>query len=235
MTTAIKALNYTDHGKVKLLTKANHPHVKDQQVIPVIVHEFALAGAEMPIVFVKNTETGEFQPVALMGFKSDENVFCGQKKWRGSYVPAAIMHHPFALMPSRDDETQLQVILMENSHLVNEVEGDDLFDDAGNETEYMQKRKEILGRYYENMHLTRGFVNTLAKLELLSEQVFTIDLDGKKTNLNGLYIVAEKKLNSLSKQDFLALRKKGYLAPIYNHLSSVHQLNNLARLKTQPE
>ena len=46
-------------------------------------------------------------------------------------------------------------------------------------------------------------------------------------NLNGLFIVDEKKLSALSDEDFLSLRKRGFLGPIYAHLGSMHQVNNL--------
>ena len=58
------------------------------------------------------------------------------------------------------------------------------------------------------------------------------ELNGEKIGINGVYLVDEKVLNSLSDEDFLELRKKGFLAPIYNHLGSLHQLSRLAKLKT---
>ncbi len=233
MTSKIRALNYAEHGQVKLIKTTNHVHVSDQQIIPLIVHEFSLAGAEMPVVFVKDKENDSFQPVALMGFQAGENLFCGKTTWRGSYVPGSVMHHPLALMASEEDENQFQVILMEDSHLINETEGDALFDAQGNETEYLKKRKDILGAYYENVQRTNAFVKTLVEKDLLISQILTIDINDQKMNLSGLYLVDENKLNTLPDQEFLNLRERGYLSPIYSHMASIHQLNNLARLKKQ--
>ncbi|MEW6984019.1 SapC family protein [Colwelliaceae bacterium 6471] len=233
MSAKASLLNYTSHGKVKVKETHNYQHVNNQHVIPLVVHEFSRAGSEMPVVFVKNTDTGEFQSVAILGLTIGENLFYGEEKWRSNYVPAYVTHHPFALMPAAHDETQLQIIIDESSDLVSEEEGQLLFDEQGNETEYMQKRKNALGLYYEHTHITKAFVNTLNELGLLMEQSLAMNVNGAQSQLNGVYLVDEKKLNALSDEDFLELRKRGFLAPIYAHLGSVHQLHRLAALKTQ--
>lgn len=232
MTSAIRTLSFENHNQIKIKPISNYQHAKDQQVVPLIVHEFSRAGGEMPIVFIKNAETGEFQSVALLGLSPNENVFYSEEKWLGGYLPALITHHPFALMPSQNDENQLQMVLKEDSPLVSKNEGDALFDEEGNETEYLQKRKNAIGNYFEHSRVTQAFTKALSEKSLLSQQNLTMDLNGEKITINGVYLVDEKALNALSDEDFLELRQKGYLAPIYHHLSSLHKLSHLAQLKT---
>jgi len=233
MTSAIQAVNYANHSQVKIKSTTNYQHAKGQQVVPLIIHEFSRASGEMPIVFVKNSQTGEFQSVALLGLTANENLFYSEDKWLSNYLPALITHHPFALVPTQNDENQLQVVIKEDSHLVSNDEGDSLFDEQGNETEYMEKRKNALGNYYENSQTTKAFIELLAEKSLLSEQNLTMKLNGENIAINGVYLVDEKVLKALSDEDFLILRQRGYLAPIYNHLSSLHQLSSLAKLKSQ--
>lgn len=233
MTSSVRTLSYENHNQIKIEDSNDYQHAKDQQVVPLIVHEFAKASAEMPIVFVKNAETGEFQAVALLGLTQNENLFYSADKWLSPYLPALITHHPFALMPSQNDESQLQMVLKEDSHLVSKTIGDALFDDDGNETEYLTKRKNALGSYFESNHVSKAFTKKLTEKSLLSQQNLSLDLNGEKIEINGVYLVDEKVLNSLSDVDFLELRQKGYLAPIYSHLSSLHQLSRLAKLKTE--
>ncbi|PKG86272.1 multidrug transporter [Colwellia sp. 75C3] len=233
MTSAIQAVNYASHSKIKIKSSANYQHAKSQQVVPLIIHEFSRASAEMPIVFVKNGQTGELQSVALLGLTVNENLFYSEDKWLANYLPALITHHPFALLPSQNDESQLQVVIKEDSHLVSNEEGDALFDDKGNETQYMEKRKSALGHYYENSQTTKAFMDLLVEKSLLSEQNLTMKLNDENISINGVYLVDEKALKALPDEDFLILRQRGYLAPIYNHLSSLHQLSRLARLKSE--
>jgi len=233
MTSAVQPISFEKHAQTKIKPTKDFFHAKGQQVVPLIVHEFARAGAEMPIVFVKNSDNGEFQSVALLGVEDNENVYYSENGWRASYVPALVTHHPFALVPTQNDPNQLQVVIKEDSPMVSQDEGDALFEESGKESEYMEKRKNAIGKYFENTQVTQAFIKFLSEKELLEQQNLTITLNGKQHNLNGIYLVSEKQLNALSDKDFLELRQRGYLAPIYNHLSSIHQLNTIARLKTQ--
>jgi hypothetical protein len=231
MPTTFKPVNNTDHGHLKIKEKRNFPHVAEEQIVPLVVHEFSAIASQMPIVFVKNKDTEEFQPVAILGFRQGENVFQSTDGWQSVYIPAVITHHPFALMPVADQENQYQLVMIEPNSATNDVAGEALFDENGVETPYLLKRKEALGRYYENTLITQEFCRTLQKYNLFSPQSLSLDYNGQQMKIDGLYLVDEQQLNQLPDEDFLILRKRGYLAPIYAHLGSVHQLYNVARLK----
>lgn len=231
MSAAVRPLNFVDHGNVKIKPSRHFPHVAKEQIVPLVVHEFANASGEMPVVFVKNSDNGEFTPVAVLGFEQGENVFFGDT-WRGSYVPAVITHRPFALMPTPEDASQMQLMVQQTDELMANSEGEALFTEDGSETPYLEKRKNALGKYLEHTHITKAFVDFLAEHELLVEQTLNLEFDGQKRQLSGVYLVSEAKLNELSDEVFLNMRKRGYLSAVYAHLMSMQQLNNLARLKS---
>jgi hypothetical protein len=233
MSTTFKPVNYTEHGHLKIQEIRNFPHVANEQIIPLVVHEFSAIASQMPIVFVKNKDTGEFQPVAILGFQQGENVFQRDDGWQSVYVPAVITHHPFALMPVQDQENQYQLMMIEPNNVTNETRGEALFDENGVETPYLVKRKEALGRYYENTLITQEFCRTLQQFELFTPQSLTLNYNGQQMKIDGLFLVDEQKLNQLPDDNFIALRKRGYIASIYAHLGSVHQLYNVARLKAK--
>jgi len=230
-TSPITALNATSHGNVKIKTGLFLESTANQQILPLIVHEFAKAGSAMPVIFIKqNAESKEYQPAGLLGLKPEENLFYADEKWQGDYLPAVVTHHPFAMVPTQGEESRLQMLINESSAQYGETEGDALFED-GKETEYLTKRKESLGNYFNSMQVTREFTKALAEKDLLIEQTLSVDINGEKVQLNGLFLVDEKKLNELSDEDHLALRKRGFLAPIYAHLGSLHQVNRLAKIR----
>ncbi|MDP2559533.1 SapC family protein [Psychrobium sp. 1_MG-2023] len=231
MTSPIKPLNANHHSDIKIKSGLNLDSVKRQQVLPLIVHEFAKAGAAMPIIFIKPSEKAEYQPAGLMGLKPDENLFYKEGKWVGDYIPAVITHAPFAMVPTPGEESRLQMLINEDSEQCSKTEGEALFAD-GKETEYLVKRKETLGNYFHSMQLTREFSKVLVEHELLVEQSLTLEIAGEKVRINGLFLIDEKKLNELSDEKHLELRKRGFLAPIYAHLGSLHQVNKLAQLRT---
>jgi len=232
MASPIKALNAKAHGNVKIKTGLNLESTANQQILPLIVHEFAKAGSAMPVIFIKpNTDSDEYQPAGLLGLKPEENLFYNDGKWVGDYLPAVVTHHPFAMVPTPGDENRLQMLINENSPQYNEEEGDALFE-GEKETEYLNKRMESLANYFNSMHMTREFTKVLAEKELLIEQTLSVDINGEKVQLNGLFLVDEKKLNEMADEEYLDLRKRGFLAPIYAHLGSLHQVNRLAKIRS---
>lgn len=219
------------HSKLKIRELGTFEHVKDSHMVPVTAHEFARLGAEYPIVFVKNSETGQFQAVALMGLKVGENLFVDGDQWKGVFVPGSIRNHPFVLAPAGENKEQLMVGIIENSPLVSEEEGNALFTEAGEETDYLKTKKETLVSFLESDQMTKAFVNVLADKELLTPQTVTVNAGDEKINLSGLYIVNEKKLNELSEEEFADFRKRGFLPALYAQLGSLHQFSKLAKMQ----
>ncbi|TRX55674.1 SapC family protein [Thalassomonas sp. M1454] len=227
----IQPLNKTAHANTKIKALKNFEHAAGQHLAPVVVHEFSRAAAEFPVVFVKNAETGVYQAVALFGVKPGENLYTATEKWEGTYAPASVTQFPLALVPESAENDKFMVVIATETAVVNEEEGNALFDENGEETEYLAKRKEALGTYYEHAHITRAFTKELADKDLLVQQNLDINVGEEKIGINGIYLVDEKKLNELSDEDYLALRKRGFLAPIYAHLNSMHQMHRLIQKK----
>jgi len=233
MTSPMKALNAKQHGNVKIKNELNIEGTKNQQILPLLVHEFAKAGSAMPVIFIRPNEGDKtVQPAALLGLKPEENLFYNDGKWVGDYLPAVVTHHPFAMVPTKGEENRLQMLINEDSPVVNEEEGNALFE-GEEQTEYLKNRMETLSNYFGSMQVTREFCDYLNEKELFIEQTLTVDINGEKVQLNGLLLVDEKKLNESSDEDFLELRKRGYLTPIFAHLSSLHRATKLAKLKAE--
>ncbi|WP_394226450.1 SapC family protein [Pseudoalteromonas spongiae] len=235
MTDVVKPLHNVEHKDVKIKNGFNTDLVKDQHLVPVVAHEFARVANEYPIVFVKNNESGEFQPVAMLGLEPGENLFIKDGKWQGAYLPHALTRYPLVLSKNPENEDQLFVGINESSDLVNKEEGNALFDEKGEETDYLKRRKEGLIAFVEFSQVTAAFTKFLADKELLIPQTLTLEIKGEKRDINGIYLIDEKKLNEMADDEFLELRKRGYLPPIYSFLTSMPQVNRLARLKAEQD
>jgi hypothetical protein len=235
MTDVIKPLHNVEHKDFKIKNGFNADLVKDQHLVPVVAHEFARVANEYPIVFVKNNETGEFQPVAMLGLEPGENLIVKDGKWQGAYLPHALTRSPLVLSKNPENEEQLFVGINESSDLVNKEEGNALFDEKGEETDYLKRRKEGLVSFVEFSQVTAAFTKFLTDKELLMPQTLTLEIKGEKRDINGIYLIDEKKMNELSDEDFLDIRKRGFLPPIYSFLTSMPQVNRLARLKAEAD
>jgi hypothetical protein len=227
----VQPLHNEKHANIKVQNGINVEFLKTQHLIPVVAHEFARVATEFPMAFVKNNETGQFQAVAMFGLAPGENLFVEDGKWTAGFAPLAVTRYPFGLI-KHPEEDQYGIVIDEASPLVGEETGNALFED-GKETEYLARRKEALVNFIEFSRVTETFTQYLAEKELLVQQTLTVEIQGEKKDINGIYLVDERKLNELSDEEYLELRKRGYLAPIFAFLTSTHQVARLARLKAK--
>lgn len=228
---SIVILNNKSHIKLKIKNDKSYEHAKEHHLAYLLVHEFPKAVLDFPIVFIKDADTGQFKSVALFGFKPGENLFYDKKGWHCKYVPANVRRHPFLMVPKNEDLTEWDVCIDEASSLLSESEGNSLFDTEGKASQHLEEAKQFLIDVIEKEQLTSSFCNYLAAKDLFRANSITVsNSDGQKTAVNGLYIIDEDKLNDLSDDEYLDLKKRGCMGPIYSHLSSLGQINNLLQL-----
>ena len=227
MSVQFTPLNNDTHKSLKVSPNTGYQHIQNQQAIPVIVHEFSRIATEFPIVFIKNTNTGEFQPVALMGVKPNENVCVGDVATQIPFMPEGAGFYPLILTPDAQNAEQLFVAVDSESSLVNEVEGESLFTHEGEESEFLAGQKKALIQHYENSQITRQFSQYLADLDLLAPQNLVVNLPEGDAEIKGIYLISEQKLSALDNDKFNEIRQKGILPAIYAHLVSLHQIKRL--------
>lgn len=227
----IIALNNHEHKQLRVRPPDNFSYLANAHMLPLVMQECAQAGCEYPVVFVKDKATGQFKLVAIFGLTEGENLFVNDGQWQGLYMPAIVQNNPFKLITDSSNPDQLIVGLDTDSGLVQESDGEALFDDAGNETDYLKNRKFSLAQYVEHERTTRTAIEALTDVELLAARDLTITVKGQETRIGGLYTVDEAKLNELSDEKFNELRQRGFLPWIYAQLFSLNQVHRLARFQ----
>ena len=229
----VEQLNHSSHRNVKINTTRDVSDIKNQSILPIVLGEFSHAATEFPIIFIKSTQGDDLQTVALMGIESKENLFVTGSTWEGTYMPARYTHRPFGLVPNPQDKTSYGIAIDVESPLVSEEQGVPLFDDEGKETDFLSKQKEAMSQYLRQEQLTKAFAKELSDKGLLVQRQINVKVVEKQYDIDGVYMIDEKKINDLSDDDFLDLRKRGMLAGIYTHLVSMRQMNNLIKRKTE--
>jgi hypothetical protein len=230
MTDNIIVLDKNNHKNLRIKANKNFKQAEKQHLALLQAHEFTAAALYYPIAFIKDSSTGQFISVTLLGLQPDENLFYSDEQWDAAYIPRSLRGYPFLIAP----ETKSLCVDV-NSGLVNEVEGEKLFNEDSTETEYLKGIKELLSTFTSQTPETRAFIDFLSIKNLLTSLTLTIqdnDRDGGEYQLTGIYAVDNTKLNTLNDSEFLTLKNKNYLAPIYAHLLSLGLVSSLIQRKT---
>ncbi len=182
-----------------------------------------------PILFTKDPNTGGFFAVALLGVEADQNLFLQDGGWDASYVPAMVQRQPFLIATGGDGDNQNPVVSLDLDHpRVSNDDGEALFDDQGNTSDFLNQKISLLDKIHRGLQHGVGFIDTLLKHELLEE--ITLDIafnDGSKRSVQGFYCIAEERLYQLQGEVLEALNNAGYLQPVFMAVASLSRMRDV--------
>jgi hypothetical protein len=232
-------LNNIAHKNIRVITERSEKYGDNVMFATTFPLEFRRIQAHYPIFFYKDSQTGNFHPMALFGFKDKENLFLNETGWSAGYIPLTIERHPFLIGFQQFHEDGIKKkqrvihIDMDNPR-VNESEGELLFLDYGGNTAYLEGVASILEAIHQGYEHGNNFVNSLLEFELLEPFVLDIQLnDGSNNQLQGFYTINEDKLSGLGGEALAKLNNQGYLQPIYMVLASHSNIRTLIDKKNE--
>ena len=198
--------------------------------------EFPEACKHFPIVFAK-IAGDQVLPMAMLGFRDMENLFVDAGgRWKGEYVPAYIRRYPFVLAKGPAGGENFTVCIDESYPGFGADEGQPLFNDKGESTDYLKAVLTFLQEFQTQIERTALFLNTLRELDLLTEVSANVQLpSGERFSMAGLMMVDERKLQALPDDKVMRLFRSGELAWIYSHLLSIGNFNRLPGKALAPE
>jgi hypothetical protein len=230
-------LNNIEHKDIKInteRTKEMGDNVWFAQTFPL---EFRNVQAHYPILFQKDSNTGQFMPVALFGFENDDNLFLDNGKWDAAYIPFAVQRMPFYIgfqhIESNGVTEKQRVITLDlDSPKVSKDKGIELFLEHGGNSDYLEDIAVVLETLHEGIQQSSAFIDALVNLELLEAVTLDIELnDNSKHQLVGFYTINEDNLNGLSNDNYLALQQAGFIEPIYMIIASQMNIHDLVARK----
>jgi hypothetical protein len=222
------ALNRNNHKDLHIFPIENHFAFSSHfNALPLVATEMMDAAKDYPIVFL-NSDEDRFGMAVLVGLRDKENLMVDDKgRWtRGSYVPAFVRQYPFVLVTDESNQ-QLTVCLDEVYEGLSKEKGQKLFDENGNESEYLKNVLHFMRAVHDESQKTIEFAKRLKELGLLVPKVIHIDPPGIKQTVEGFWVVDAQKLNGIDDARVLELHHSGYLTWIYAHLISLGTLPNL--------
>lgn len=232
-------LDNVTHKDLRVSKKYEKGFGFDFNVARVLPSELIPLQMEYPLFFIKNSESGQFETVALLGFSDDENLYLGGADWDASYVPLTMERQPFLIGFQEQDEagvpTQVPVVHIDLDHpSVNDSEGERVFLEHGGASPFLERMTSVLMTIYQGDEPSQSFSQLLVGLELIESLAVDIEFDdGSRQGLAGLYTINEDKLRDLNANALDALHQKGHLQDIYMMLASMPNLEKLVKRKNK--
>jgi hypothetical protein len=211
----------------------DHSFVSEINSVPLVSNEIVQVAREVPVIFAKTQNDGEFVPLAVVGLKRGENLMLGENKRMAlNYVPGFVRRYPFVFASAGEGENL--TLCIDNSYegwSQDGSQGRRLFTDQGEQTEELKKTMEFLKDYQYRAELTSVFCKKLSDFNLLDPMEANIKAkegsDEEGFSLTGFYVVNRERLKELKDEDILDLFKKDGLELIFSHLQSLQNLNML--------
>jgi hypothetical protein len=198
-------------------------------VVPLVGSELIRAALHLPITFMRSGDA--LMPFAIVGLEPGVNLFVAHDgTWSGSYVPAALRSRPFALLPLPDGRRLLCVD--EEAGRVGAEQGSSghpFFSGEGKLYASLQKFTDFLVAVEESRQSTRKACHALESHALLVPWDIELKTDTGTRRLEGLFRADEAKLNGLSDEHFLDLRRTGAIPLAYSQMLASQHLQILGQ------
>jgi len=231
------ALAFEKHGNLRLNDRNDFTQFKSQYLVPVVLHEFSTLATDFPLVFVRNSSTGDFVPTALMGLREGVNLFCQQPEWPATFIPSTFMLPPFSAHRMQPETDEAVIVIDEESDLLSTSAGEPLFDADGKFTPYLQKRIDQVIEVTKHSLQSLNLCKYIAKMNLLKTGTLSLQYSAStpKYELEGVYTIDEEAVQKLNDEEYLELRRRGLIPMIYSHLTSLHHLTRIIRLQNKKD
>lgn len=223
-----EALRADRHGELGIDLAPDYRFAAKTHAVPLNAIEFGIAARHYPIVFAAGTTPPA--AVAVLGLRQDRNLFVdADGAWAAdTYVPSYVRRYPFIL--ARNDEASEFALCVDRASDKVRAEGETRFFEGVEPTDAVRKALDFCAAFQRETRESEALMRKITEHDLFAPNAgrFTLP-DGEVLNVNDFSIIDEARVNGLSDEAFLDLRKAGALPVIYAHLWSMRNWADLVR------
>lgn len=225
-------LNNITHKNLRVITKKSAIYGDSVGGALIFPSEFIEIQREYPIFFQKDVKTGEFQAVAIFGFKQNENLFLDEQGWHANYIPAVIEREPFLIGFQREqgaaEATPVIHVDLENPRISSGVEGEQVFLEHGGNSPYLENISRTLMLIHDGLSASKDMFSAFLALDLIEPFVLDIEFNnGVRYQSSSYYTINQEKFFSLDDAALSQLHKTGHLHSAYMVLTSLGNIKKL--------
>ena len=215
------------HKDLSIKAGESYAFAKKVNSVPLTAVEFAQASGEYPIVFAGTSEA--VMPAVILGVRNSENLFIDEAgAWRGKYIPAFIRRYPFVFSTDADEKNFILHVDEGYSGCNRDGRGERLFDNDGQQTQYLKSVLNFLQDYQGRFMRTKQYCDRLLQLDLLQPMQAQFNLtSGEQRSLSGFMTVNREKLKAVPTDDLETMFRNDELECTYLHLQSLRHFGDM--------
>ena len=215
------------HKDLAIKAGLSYEFAKKVNSVPLTAVEFAQAAAEYPIVFAGTEEA--VMPAVILGVRESENLYVDDSgAWRGKYIPLFVRRYPFVFSTDKTGKNFILHIDESFDGCNREGRGERLFDNDGQQTQYLRSVLNFLQDYQGRFMRTKQYCDRLKSLELLQPMQAQFNLtSGERRSLSGFMTVDREKLKAVSVEDLETMFRNEELECTYLHLHSLRHFGDM--------
>lgn len=233
--------NVMMYGNPQPLTKDKHAKYGITQVekpfsfmekthfVPLTAPEFGQASSSFPIIFAGEEKT----PLAVMGIRTDENLFVTDGQFDNmAYMPAFARRYPFVLAGDKEND-RFVVCVDEEASCVTKNKPAQKFFDGDQPSKFTNDAFEFLKQFEQDRRATENMIARFKELDLFEQKEMNFqgnNADGslaEKQKIADYFAITDEKLRTLDEKTTKEFLDNGYLGVAYAHMMS---LSNWQRL-----
>ena len=228
-----EVLDNITHQDLKIITE-HHPKYGDTHSYTTLVpFELTAAQVDYPIFLRKNSQSKQFELVALLGLQQQENLFLDENGWHAHYIPLSIQRRPFLIGFQTQDGSEHAVVHIDRANpRISKEKGEAIFMPHGGQSGFLQDITSILHTLHDGNIETQSLCKAITDLDLIESVSLSVTLNnGEKVAIEELFTIKEENLAKLSGEQLDGLHKQGFLQHIYMLLASVQNMIKLIERK----
>ena len=194
--------------------------------IPINLSEFSAVARHYPIGFIGDGAV----PMAIVGLQKENLFLDDEGRWKpGVYVPAFVRRYPF-IFANTDSTTEFTLCVDDVPSAVATDEGRPLFEN-GQLSDITTQAMDFCRSFHQAAMQTDAFAKAMRTSGLLANrQAETRLTDGPSFTLAGFKVIDQDKLRRVPSRTLGSWNDKNWLAPMYAHIQSMTNWNDLMGL-----
>jgi len=207
------ALDSTVHRYLKVKRPEDYLYMENVEIVPLTYSEILSATMYYPVMFGIQDEI--VFPFAVTGI-NNKNIFLKKNgQWKLDTVPNICKHYPFGVFKEEDD----YAIIFDETFASSD--GERIFDDDGNETEFFSKIKAGLTELARDFHDAEECSKELFEGGYLRTLNLDIETKFGKMQFRNMLIANIEHMSRLQPEKLYSLNSKGYLLILHAHYLSL--------------